>query len=130
MDRYSIRVGIRLPASAQATNLFAWAIAAAPTYYPDRTRFGSVVCTSHGEGEEEEEQCYSGTCDFVACFVTNELQGEGGGEEAAALRLPAGASMPASTPASKAAAAPAVDPLLPAAGAYARKGSNPGLALL
>ena len=62
---YSIPVGIRLPSSARANNLFIWAIGAAPVYLPDHARFGSLLCTTTAEGEE---QCYPGECDWVACF--------------------------------------------------------------
>ena len=66
---YPIKVGIRLPQTATAHNLFAWAIAAAPKYLPDHSRFGDVLCTSTGAGGAET--CYTGQCDFVACFVTS-----------------------------------------------------------
>jgi hypothetical protein len=62
---YPIPVGIRLPSSARANNLFIWAIGAAPVYLPDHARFGSLLCTTNDGGEE---QCYPGACDWVACF--------------------------------------------------------------
>ena len=64
-NMYPIPVGIKLPATAKASNLFIWAIAAAPAYLPDYSRFGSVVCTTDASGGET---CYRGACDFVACF--------------------------------------------------------------
>lgn len=63
---YPIPVGIRLPATAKAENLFVWAIAAAPKYRPDHSRFGHVVCT--GTEGAADEVCYIGECDYVACF--------------------------------------------------------------
>lgn len=62
---YPIPVGIRLSATTTAKNLFVWAIAAAPKFLPDHSRFGNVLCTGKGDAE----RCYAGNCDFVACFV-------------------------------------------------------------
>ena len=58
---YRVPVGIRLPPTANATNLFVWAIA------NTHERFGAVVCA--GAGDDRNATCYKGdTCDYSSCY--------------------------------------------------------------
>ena len=55
---YPVPVGVRLPSTATATNLFVWAINSMVA-----DRFGHVVCT----GTSSDQKCYPGQCDYVSC---------------------------------------------------------------
>lgn len=62
-DHYDIDAGIRIPASANITNLFAWCITGS------RDHFGNLGCNTPGLGS-----CFSGECDYNSCHVLNTLK--------------------------------------------------------
>ena len=59
---YTVPTGVRLPPTANATNVFVWSIAD-----DVHAHFGSVVCTS--SGEDASATCYAGNrCGWDSCY--------------------------------------------------------------